>query len=773
MVGQAIHHQADDKKKIINRLAERPQGIYCGLSLLGMNKVLRFTFFLCISWGVGLSIKGIPAYPKKTTVCIDGKVFNIRIFGDEYCKFAETEDGYTILQKSGKWFFASKDSTGRLTSTSFQLKDRTEEETRRYLQMVGRHLRPSEKAMDVRRSMRQSSAKRQESAIGMRKVLVILMQYKDLSLKKNKSDFEKLFNGVGYSEDGAQGSVRDFYSDVSYGQLQLTCDVLGPYTAKHSRAYYGENDRRGDDSRPEELFEEAIEYAIEHVSLADYDADKDGYVDNVHIIFAGHGEEAGASDDAIWSHEATFYQPFTIQGMNIDRYSCAPELRGNSGSGISRIGPHCHEIGHALGAMDYYDTDYEENGGFEGTGQWDIMAGGSWNNDGITPADFNPYVKAFDFGWVSPNPLPVGEVVLSPSCHSAENYYIAQSGDDGDYYLLENRNSEKWGVGVPGEGLLIFHIHPDIASSGNQINAAAPQKCYIVCAASRSQRPGSNFTSYGDINSKGCPYPGTSGNHHFGQSSTPRAFCWSDYECAVEINDIYLNADGTIRLVNNGSSSDLPDVTRSRLFYEDFETGQTKVSVEDVDDIAPRWSIVANPEAPSKFIKAPYAYSGTHSMQLSARHASEKVASKLTFSTEEPAATATLKIKLYHATLNPVSNTPNVLNVGYKTIETDEWHYITVESSENNRWRQSIISLPEGARLTFCLEGIAQPGSILAIDNLEVEQEIQQEETMVYDKAKPNNGISSIYSITGQKRLGLVSGLNIVNNGTIKKIIVK
>jgi len=76
-----------------------------------------------------------------------------------------------------------------------------------------------------------------------------------------------------------------------------------------------------------------------------------------------------------------------------------------------------------------------------------------------------PIGIAFDFGWVSPNPLPVGEVVLSPSCHSAENYYIAQSGDDGDYYLLENRNSEKWGVGVPGEGLLIFHIHPDIAFS--------------------------------------------------------------------------------------------------------------------------------------------------------------------------------------------------------------------------------------------------------------------------------------------------------------------
>ena len=166
---------------------------------------------------------------------------------------------------------------------------------------------------------------------------------------KSQEDFNMLFNQIGYSEDGAQGSVFDFYTDVSYGQLQLVCDVIGPFTSKNNRSYYGSNDRDGDDNHPEELFEEAINQAVSEVSLKDYDSDNDGFVDNVHILFAGHGEEAGAPDDAIWSHEATFYQPYEIQGMKIDRYSCAPELRGNSGKGISRIGPHCHEIGHALG----------------------------------------------------------------------------------------------------------------------------------------------------------------------------------------------------------------------------------------------------------------------------------------------------------------------------------------------------------------------------------------------------------------------------------------
>ena len=84
------------------------------------------------------------------------------------------------------------------------------------------------------------------------------------------------------------------------------------------------------------------------------------------------------------------FPEITMQGMKIDRYSCTPELRGNRGGGISRIGPCCHEMGHALGAMDYYDTDYTTGGSFEGTGVWDVMAQGSWNNDGITPGTFQP-----------------------------------------------------------------------------------------------------------------------------------------------------------------------------------------------------------------------------------------------------------------------------------------------------------------------------------------------------------------------------------------------
>ena len=107
-------------------------------------------------------------------------------------------------------------------------------------------------------------------------------------------------------------------------------------------AFYGRNDIQGNDSNPYALFMEAISNVANETDLSQYDMDEDGVIDNVHIIFAGYGEEAGAQANAIWSHEMTFGSYYEIQGMKIDKYSCAPELRGNSGGGISRIGCHCH-----------------------------------------------------------------------------------------------------------------------------------------------------------------------------------------------------------------------------------------------------------------------------------------------------------------------------------------------------------------------------------------------------------------------------------------------
>lgn len=723
-----------------------------------------------------LYVNSMPAYPKKIPVNVGDGVVYIRLLGDEHNKRAETLEGYSIIQKSGEWYFAEKDAEGRLKPSVHKLSATPTDDSKQFLTNTPKHLTNKH---NVRQSNNYSIAKtsRSQNVHGNRRVLVILMQYSDLPMIKSKNDFNDLFNGIGYSHDGAQGSVCDFYTDVSYGQLQLVCDVVGPFTSKHDWKYYGENDRNGYDSHPEELFEEAIIQATEHVSLKDYDADGDGYVDNVHIIFAGHGEEAGASDDAIWSHEATFYQSYEIQGMKIDRYSCAPELRGNSGSGISRIGPHCHEIGHALGAMDYYDTDYEANGEYIGTGDWDVMASGSWNNEGITPADFNPYVKAHDFGWITPKDLPSGNVTIHPSYIDSDNYYILKSSYSADYYLIENRSREKWGNGVPGEGMLVFHIHPDIASSGNNINSKAPQKCYVVCASSRMQRPDSSSSSYGDINSNGCPYPGSSNNTDFGQNSIPAAFFWDDEECGIGLNHISIDTEGIIHLENNSLGIGDEDVERKSVFFEGFEDDDVKVSISNDDDshLSPTWVIETNPQEPSKFPERPSAYKGSKSLQLSAKRVSEKAVSQFGFIIPEVTESSLLRLKLYANTLNPQTDSPNIIRVGYQTKDNDEWQYSEIISAENNYWRQFVVELPTNVLLEIQVEGTAFTGSVLAIDNLEVEEIIEKNESRIHEMRSNADGITTVFSLSGIKQNHLQRGINIIRlpNGSIIKAISK
>ncbi len=66
---------------------------------------------------------------------------------------------------------------------------------------------------------------------------------------------------------------------------------------------------------------------------------------------------------------------------------------------MTNIGVICHEFGHILGSPDFYDTNYEIVGSYDGTGQWDLMASGSWNGNGAIPPHQNGYIKTMIYNW--------------------------------------------------------------------------------------------------------------------------------------------------------------------------------------------------------------------------------------------------------------------------------------------------------------------------------------------------------------------------------------
>ena len=518
--------------------------------------------------------------------------------GDEYQKFAITVDGYSLVNDNNEWWYAKLSDNGNIEKSSFRLMAEEDEtaELKSFKSNCPKGIVSKQSKLEEsnagNRVVKSGNVTPREPAIGERHALVILMQYTDLKFRKTKEEFEELFNTIDYRSNGAKGSVRDYYRFASQQQLDYISDIYGPYTSQYAMRYYGSNSTiGGNDLHPLDLCIEAVKNLPSDIDYTKYDNDGDGVVDNVHIIYAGFGEEAGASSNAIWAHE----YPHQINlkkevGYSIAGYSCSPELRGFSGSNITYIGVICHELGHALGANDYYDTNYENGGRYNGTGQWDIMANGSWNDDGRTPANFNPYVRSNVYGWNEQIVLEPNQQVVLPKMEldNAEEsvIYKMETGSEGDYFLLENRQQYRFDEALPGAGLMIYHVHPniDIMASTNAINATHPQGLYPVCAS--YSEPGK--MNYGDINSAGCSFPGSKNIRNFSSESSPAALAWDGSSAKVAISDIKNLSDGSISFKTTKDGTITPDnpeipVDKGVIYNEGFETSiENRITITSI-----------------------------------------------------------------------------------------------------------------------------------------------------------------------------------------------
>lgn len=753
------------------------------------NKFILFTIIWIVTGTI--AVHSIPSYPHLVRITVGNGYEDIFLYGDEHFKYAQTKEGYTILPIDDNWYYAKENNDGEIVPSAFKLAphDNIDNQTKNFLLGIQKGLIPNnDLSYNYHSYNKTDDTVKKTPAIGSRKVLVILMQFQDRNLTKTKIDFDRLFNEQNYREDGAIGSVHDYYYWASYGQLDLQSDILGPYTANHAMSYYGGNSGiGGGDKNPYALFSEAINCAAKEVNLSDYDADKDGYVDNIHIIYAGYGEEAGASPNAIWAHEMTF-RTITVQGMKIDRYSCAPELRGNRGNGISRIGPHCHEIGHALGAMDYYDTDYETGGNYIGTGKWDIMASGSWNNDGISPADFNPYVKVYNFGWTEAKSLKQDTINVIGTSSEKGNIYRVNTGTTKDFFLLENRDQKEFHSAEPGNGLLIFHIGPNLETraSTNTINSTYPQQCYVVCASSSYKKPSSNVASYGDINSAGCPYPGTSHNTEFNDTSTPTALTFNGQNAGISISGIAHEGDNIVFHYGNKNSDnpDRPDEQTGTpedvyLWREDFEhfrlpsswnyndiykNGEIVVVTKLSEDDAPQSPVAESGKGYVKYNGISQPIIGTY------RTSGQLLSPKISLSKDKLYCLA-LSVRKYNN-----SNSRDTITVMlYNEDEDSEREVIKKEVDNQNLWTRYSIDIPDNCnRFIIGIIFNIDYKSIMFIDNITISEK-SEETGVISGRHITEESYSPVYSLMGLKRQNYRYGINIVRmpDGSYKKIFIK
>ena len=328
------------------------------------------------------------------------------------------------------------------------------------------------------------------------KVAVVLVEFQDVgfSLSKPAEHFDRLLSQPGYGEDGATGSVRDFYLDNSRGLFDPQFEIIGQVKLSRKRSYYGADQASGEDQGAEAAFLEACRLLDAETDFSRFDEDGDGLIDQLIFFFAGHDEAEGGPAEAFWSHHGDFsaladnaFRNARLDGVGLGEYVCTAELQGAEGTRPMGIGSTCHEFAHSLGLPDFYDVDGSRDGLAGGLYQFSTMSLGLYNNEGRTPPHFNALERVM-LGWLSPDdilPLPKeGSFSIGPVQDNLA--FRSESDTEGEFFIYECRNGGGWDAPLP-QGLVIYHIDQSQRAVGTMPAAALWE----------------NWREYNNLNSRG------------------------------------------------------------------------------------------------------------------------------------------------------------------------------------------------------------------------------------------------------------------------------
>lgn len=473
----------------------------------------------------------------------DGSRLTLLLHGDEFCHWASTADGYTVLSNAlGTYEYATADENGRLSFSGRQAHNpdlRSDAESG-WLLSVSKGLRFSRQQVDEVRARMTASAGSDAPltggfpTLGTRKLLMILANFSNTATTYDQATFNNFMNQPNFN---GTGSFRDYYLEVSYGQLTVNTTVTVWVNLPGTHDFYGPQSNWG------QFAFDAITAATQQtgINLAEFDNNLDGTVDGIAILHQGQGQEETGNVNDIWSHSwnlsaAGFTAAQrTFGSVSVDAYTTIPE---RNATGTGTIGVMCHEFGHSLGSPDFYDTDYGTNGAYVGTGKWDLMAGGSWNGvSGTKPAHPNAWVKAF-FNWTVPQQISSIQSITLRDARLYPDVVRYNTLTPNEYFLCENRQQTGFDAGLPGHGLIIYHVDGNYIASqmaSNAINAGPHQGLYPVCALAGGLPP----LNYGVINGPGCPFPGSGNKSLFTDLTLPNARSWGGTLTGTPVTNIF------------------------------------------------------------------------------------------------------------------------------------------------------------------------------------------------------------------------------------------
>ena len=348
-------------------------------------------------------------------------------------------------------------------------------------------------------------------------LLVLVLEFNNMKYQDNYDWGNSIFQG--------QYSLAQYYKDMSFNQFSFVpaketsaYNVDGNHNTKDKandgvvhitlNVNHGNWDLDDDNEVAKwiKYLADGVKKADAYVDFSTFDKNNDGEIttDEMALAVVVAGYEAAADGSLsqganyyLWSHAWNIYSGWYYyyqnqydwedflpcpDGVYVDSYiAIAEQLQKNRQEPISVL---AHELGHYLGLPDLYDTDY-------GNGTWStydvsdlsVMCSGSWGWNNILndymPVAFDAWSRC-SLGWVVPETVRYGKHYVISDKGDGYNVLRVETGVEGDYYLLENREISGWDQGLnsyqnyaSNGGLVCWHIDDaiyDQYSGSNSVN---------------------------------------------------------------------------------------------------------------------------------------------------------------------------------------------------------------------------------------------------------------------------------------------------------------
>ncbi|MBU2501124.1 M6 family metalloprotease domain-containing protein [bacterium] len=403
----------------------------------------------------------------------DGTLVDVRIWGDEFYQVVESLDGYTLTRDPATMVicYARLSSDGNtLESTGVELGSRNPATLG-----LTPHVRISDEAARAAVDQARSRPLNQPgmdkgayfpSITGNVKGLCILVDFDDQSATIAQSEVDDFCNMIGYTGNGNNGSIRDYFSDTSDGIFDYT-QYVSPtyYRAPNDFSWYDDPDEPWLDRGLQLLFEALDQLEADGLDFSQFDANGDGYIDAVNMFYAGSTTAGWAK--GMWPGSGWIQDEWSADGVATLRFQFT-----GMGTGLT-IATYLHENGHMLGFwpdLYDYDTDADDSAGI---GAFGIMCNSGSSTNPVEPCAYNKFIS----GWGNVTTYATQQFDIPTPASSNTIYKFDNPGAANEYWLVENRQQTARDANIPDSGLAIWHIETNGNNSDNQMT---PANHYLV-----------------------------------------------------------------------------------------------------------------------------------------------------------------------------------------------------------------------------------------------------------------------------------------------------